>query len=112
MDILADANLVGLDPTAKTRSGDAIRDYFHVHRHWSYTTTREPLDVEEKAWRALMASACRQNGFNSSEYEIDNDNTSGQDSTDSVSAAEYVDSDDDQFVDALDSYDDEQHRAD
>ena len=66
------------------------------------TTERESFDVEKKAWKILMLSACRQNGidpmtlnwYGDSCFEIDD-----------ASVADSGASDEENFSDALESFD-------
>lgn len=63
MDQLAEIGLMGLDPKAKDCDGYTPNDCFYRYRDYICTVVREPFEVEEKAWKTLMGSVCRQNGI-------------------------------------------------
>ena len=61
MQLLAEGDLVGLDPMQKTTCGSTPNEIFKLHRDTKCTIIRKTLTEEEKAWRRLLESACRQN---------------------------------------------------
>ncbi|KAI7214522.1 hypothetical protein KC333_g5969 [Hortaea werneckii] len=63
MEILAGADLRGLDPLQQTKNDLTPEDCFYRHRDANCVAVRAPLEEEEAAWRTLMDSARRQNGL-------------------------------------------------
>ena len=102
MQLLAGADLGGLDPLARDEYGDTPNACFYYHRQRVCSIVREPFAAEEKAWRTLMDSACRQNGivmpiFNMGGNHSDTDISSDGDDIDEDSGSE-------DFFDAPDSF--------
>lgn len=101
MRALADADLAGLDPSLPDIHGHSPNKYFMHYRDDICAIIREPSEVEQEAWRALLLSACAQNDIDpeslgfvtelSSEDE-DEQSEDGEDSEDE-------DIDQDSFVD-------------
>lgn len=63
MRLLAEADLVGLDPTAEDVDGWRPNDFFVQLRDENCSIPRQPFEEEEQAWYALLRSACRQNNI-------------------------------------------------
>ena len=101
MQLLANANLTGLDPTQ--RFGNVTPDDYFVHWRDEYCTIiREPFEEEEKAWHNLLRSACLQNDINFDALKISRvSELDEEDSTDAFATSEEGDEDDHRpFVDA------------
>lgn len=81
MQILAGADLRGVDPLRGDESGDTPDDCFYRYRDSNCTIRRPPFEEEEAAWTALMASARRQNGVGveSDEDSPNEEDASGED---------------------------------
>lgn len=69
MQVLEDANLEGLLPTAPDKWGRTPTDCFYLDRDRSCTILREPFEIEEEAWWALMESSCHQNDIDFTLFE-------------------------------------------
>ena len=100
--LLADADLIGLDPTAKNQRGMTPSDLFYRHRNSHCTTQRKALSEEVNAWQTLVVSACHQNGVDLAAVQADG-NAAAEQETDACqdNAAECGrEGEDENFVDA------------
>lgn len=81
MQILASADLRGLDPLHRNCYGRTPDDLFYAHRDSTCTIHRPPFEEEEAAWTTLMASARRQSGLGieSGEDTSSEEDASGED---------------------------------
>ena len=70
MRLLAEEDLVGLDPTLSADELDTPETCFTNLRDRFYTILREPLDKEREAWSNLLLSVCRQNNIDPAALDL------------------------------------------